>query len=91
MNAQSNNESDMLGTTVSALHQAESDKLFDKRLALLFSDASTAPPHLARKELALARVRVRKAELIEKCQVQQSLSRILAMSSWIMLNCDAPL
>lgn len=46
--------------------------MFNKRLALLMADDTTLPPYQAQKELYLARVRCRKADLLEKCQVSHS-------------------
>lgn len=44
--------------------------MFSKRLALLMSDDTSLPTYQAQKELYLARVRCRKADLLEKCQVR---------------------
>lgn len=45
--------------------------MFAKRLALLMADDTSLPAYQAQKELYLARVRYRKADLIEKCQVRE--------------------
>lgn len=44
--------------------------MFSKRLVLLMSDDTSLPTYQAQKELYLARVRCRKADLLEKCQVR---------------------
>jgi hypothetical protein len=42
--------------------------MFGKRLSLLLSDDAELPPHMAAKELALARLRFKKANLQASCQ-----------------------
>lgn len=42
--------------------------MFGKRLSLLLSNNVELPPHMAAKELALARLRFKKANLQAKCQ-----------------------
>ncbi|POM75029.1 Hypothetical protein PHPALM_7917, partial [Phytophthora palmivora] len=51
-----------------ALRQAEGERMFSKRLSLLMSNNTELPPHLASKELALARLRFKKANLQARCQ-----------------------
>ncbi|EGZ15885.1 hypothetical protein PHYSODRAFT_437587, partial [Phytophthora sojae] len=51
-----------------ALRQAEGERMFGKRLSLLLSNNVELPPHMAAKELALARLRFKKANLQAKCQ-----------------------
>lgn len=57
----------LLATT--ALRQAEGEKMFATRLTLLMADDTSLPTYQAQKELRLARVRSRKADVLEKCQV----------------------
>ncbi|KAE8994964.1 hypothetical protein PR003_g21379 [Phytophthora rubi] len=51
-----------------ALRQAEGEQMFGKRLSLLLSNNVELPPHMAAKELALARLRFKKANLQARCQ-----------------------
>lgn len=53
-----------------ALRQAEGEKMFSKRLSLVMADDTSLPTYQAQKELWLARVRYRKADLLERCQVR---------------------
>jgi hypothetical protein len=61
--------------------------MFNKKMAVLCSDAADAPPYLAPRELALARARVRKAALIEKCRVcelhWQTSAWMLCLTLWM--------
>ncbi|TYZ66654.1 hypothetical protein PybrP1_007472 [[Pythium] brassicae (nom. inval.)] len=60
-----------------ALRQAEGEKMFAKRLTVLLADDTSLPAYQARKELRLARVRCRKADVIEKCQTLRALGALL--------------
>ncbi|KAL4115984.1 hypothetical protein PRIC2_012986 [Phytophthora ramorum] len=51
-----------------ALRQAEGERMFSKRLTLLNTNDVELPPHMAAKELALARLRFKKANLQASCQ-----------------------
>ncbi|KAK1945031.1 hypothetical protein P3T76_003564 [Phytophthora citrophthora] len=51
-----------------ALRQAEGERMFNKRLSLLLSNNTELPPHMAAKELSLARLRFKKANLQASCQ-----------------------
>ncbi|KAL3671608.1 hypothetical protein V7S43_003522 [Phytophthora oleae] len=51
-----------------ALRQAEGERMFSKRLSLLLSDNTELPPHMAAKELSLARLRFKRANLQASCQ-----------------------
>ncbi|KAG1710954.1 hypothetical protein DVH05_013674 [Phytophthora capsici] len=51
-----------------ALRQAEGERMFSKRLSLLLSNNTELPPHMAAKELSLARLRFKKANLHASCQ-----------------------
>ncbi|DBA04070.1 TPA: hypothetical protein N0F65_009417 [Lagenidium giganteum] len=60
-----------------ALRQAESEKLFNKRLALLMADDTSLPAYQAQKELHLARVRCKKASTLEKCETLRIFGELL--------------
>jgi hypothetical protein len=53
------------------------EKMFTKRLTLLMTDDTTLPPYMAQKELHLARVRCRKANVLEKCETLRVLGLVL--------------
>ncbi|GMF27911.1 unnamed protein product [Phytophthora lilii] len=54
--------------SLAALRQAERERMLSKRLSLLLSNNVELPPHMAAKELALARLRYKKANLQASCQ-----------------------
>ncbi|KAJ0392449.1 hypothetical protein P43SY_009590 [Pythium insidiosum] len=60
-----------------ALQRAEMDTMFPTRLALLSADDPSLPPYRARKELQLARLRCKKASLLERCQTLRVLGLVL--------------
>ncbi|KAG3038976.1 hypothetical protein PC119_g2515 [Phytophthora cactorum] len=51
-----------------ALRQAEGERMFGKRLSLHLSNNAELPPHMTAKELSLARLRFKKANLQACCQ-----------------------
>ncbi|KAG6597862.1 uncharacterized protein IUM83_07764 [Phytophthora cinnamomi] len=60
-----------------ALRQAEGERMFSKRLSLLLSNNVELPPHMAAKELALARLRFKKVNLQARCQTLAMLGAAL--------------
>ncbi|GLD93930.1 hypothetical protein PINS_up002535 [Pythium insidiosum] len=60
-----------------ALQRAEMDTMFPTRLVLLSADDPSLPPYRARKELQLARLRCKKASLLERCQTLRVLGLVL--------------
>ncbi|KAG7393955.1 hypothetical protein PHYPSEUDO_000132 [Phytophthora pseudosyringae] len=50
------------------LRQEEGERMFSKRLSLLLANNVELPPHMAAKELSLARLRFKKASLQASCQ-----------------------
>ncbi|ETL94664.1 hypothetical protein L917_07412 [Phytophthora nicotianae] len=60
-----------------ALRQAEGERMFGKRLSLHLSNNAKLPPHMTSKELTLARLRFKKANLQACCQTLSVLGAAL--------------